>query len=83
MRVMLAVVLLAVMTVIGFAALSQQAQDVEPTLNDSAENETYDVATNVFEGTGGALAVIVPWGGIAAVIAVALGLLVAASRGGR
>lgn len=82
MRVMVAVVLLAVLTVIGFTALSQQAQDVKPTLNDSTANETYGVATNVFEGTGGALAILVPWGGIIAVIAVVLGLLVAASQGG-
>lgn len=83
MRVIAAVVLVMAMAVIGFVALSQQAQDVEPTLNDSGEETAYNVSTGVFEGTGHALANLIPYAGVGAGIVVTLGFLVASARSGR
>jgi len=84
MRVIAAVVLVSVFVVIGFVAVSQQAQDTKPTINNSTDEETaYNVSTSVFEGTAGALAALVPWMAAGAGIVVTLGLLVASARGGR
>lgn len=68
---------------LGLWAISLQAQAVEPTLNSSAANATYNVSISVYEGVGTAGGTAVVWFGVAAVVLVACGVLVKAARGGR
>lgn len=67
---------------VGVFAMSESAQQAEPTLNTTAANESYSVAEQVFTGMGQAGTGIV-WFGIAAIVVVALGFLVMSAGGGR
>lgn len=82
MRTVVAVVMLVSVLFVGVVAMSESAQQVEPEINTTAGNQSYDVAHEVFSGTVQSGGVGVVWFGIAAVVLVALGWLVGASRGG-
>lgn len=81
MRSIGAIVLSCTVLLVGFVAISMEADAVGSVSGDAAE--AYDAATAVFEGFGGTLALALPWAGFAAVVIVALGIAVAVSRGGR
>jgi hypothetical protein len=69
---------------VGVFAISESAQQAKPALDSPAANSSYQMGVDVFGGMtqGGGQAVV--WGGIAAVVLVALGFLVyAGSSGGR
>jgi len=72
------------MLFVGVVAISQSATQAESEVTTTAETEAYSVVEGVFSGLGFAGDAIV-WGGIAAVVLVALGVLVTASgvTGGR
>jgi hypothetical protein len=68
---------------LGFFALSQQAQRSAPVNNSTAlYNTSYNLTTNVAEGTGAGLASAAPYFGVAAVVLIAVGILYK-SGGGR
>lgn len=69
---------------IGFWAISMQAQEAEPGAGaSSSTNATWDVGVGVYEGVAGGAAEAVPWFAVAAVVLTACGFLVyAATRGG-
>lgn len=83
MRVIVAVTAGITTLLLGLVAISTQADEVEPGdgAGDSVQN-SYDTALGVFDGVFQAGEGIV-WFGVAAIILVACGLLLAASSGGR
>lgn len=81
MRSIGAIVLSCTFLLVGFVAISMQADAVGSISGDAAEAN--DAATAVFEGFGSTLALVLPWAGFAAAVIVALGIAVVASRGGR
>lgn len=84
MRVTVAVGLGVLMMFIGVSALSQSAQQAEPTaMNSSGGGDAYNLSTEVFDGIGQAAGPGVVFMGVAAIVLVALGVLVAAGRSGR
>lgn len=72
------------MLFVGIFAISQAATQAEGEVSTAAETESFNVALDVFSGLGFAGDAVV-WGGVAAVVLVALGVLVAAgsATGGR
>lgn len=81
LRVSLAALLAIPLLFIGVIAMSESAQQVEPTLNSTSANTSYSVAEQVFNGVSTAGIGIV-WFGIAAVVVVALGFVVFAGQSG-
>lgn len=72
------------MMVVGIFALSEAASQSESTaMQTEAGGEAWNVSTTVFDGVGQAAGPSVVMMGVAAVILVALGVLVASSGGGR
>jgi hypothetical protein len=65
----------------GVIAISESAQQVQPTLNSTSANASYNMSVSVFTGVSQAGTGVV-WGGIAAIVLVALGILVVAGRSG-
>jgi hypothetical protein len=75
-------VLAAVTTLgIGFVAISQQAQLVEPETDTALGNSSYNITTGVLEGVSGATAQGAVWFGVGAIVLAAVGLLVVAANG--
>jgi len=70
---------------IGIQALGQAGKSAEPAVNNSSVSTqaAYNMSTGIFEGIGAAASPAIVWGGIAAFILIALGLLVFATGGGR
>lgn len=86
MRILIAVATAVSTLMLGFWAISQQAQSVAPTANTSATyNSSYNTSVGVIEGISTAGAQAVPWFGVAAVVLAACGFLVyvVANGGGR
>lgn len=67
---------------VGLTAVSESAQQTQPTLSTTNANESFDLATGVFGGVGQAGGQALVWMGIGSIVVVSLGLLVAAGRGG-
>lgn len=82
-RAMLAVGLAVSALFVGITAISESAQQTEPELNSTSANDSYDLATGVFGGVSGAAVPALVFGGVGAVIAIALGILLTAGRRGR
>lgn len=66
---------------VGVTAISEAAQQAKPATSTDAANASYNLSVDVFTGIGQAGIGIV-WFGVAAVVLVALGLLVAGNPGG-
>lgn len=83
-RTWFAVGLSTVMFAVGLYALSYQSQSVQSTaLNSSNKSASvYNTTNTVFNGVGQAGANALAWGGVGAVVVVALGVLVVAGRSG-
>lgn len=82
MRTTVAALLAISVLFVGVTAISEQAQQVEGTLNTTAANQSYNLSVGVFSGIGQASIGIV-WFGIAAIVLMSLGALVVAGGGGR
>lgn len=67
---------------VGVTAISESAQQAEPTIDSEAGNASYQLGVDVFGGVSQAGIGIV-WFGVAAIVVVSLGLLVVAGNGGR
>lgn len=82
MRVIVGVAAALSMLFIAVSALSQQSQSAADATNTESANATYDTVNGVIEGVthGGGEALI--WFGVAAIVLVACGLLIAAAAGG-
>lgn len=78
LRAMLAVGLVVSVLFVGVTAISQSAQQHDATTN--AGNESAALADGVYDGLGQAAGPALVFGGIAAVIVVALGILLSAGR---
>lgn len=86
MRTILAVVLAITILFVGVTAMSNSAQQSEATaLNSSnASSDAYNLSTDVYGGIGEAASGALVYGGVGAIVLVALGFLVAAGNtGGR
>lgn len=85
MRTSVAVVAAASMAVVGFLSLSRAADSSRETaLNSSNQSAAaYNATTQLLDGIGQALAPGLIWMGIAAIVLVSLGVLVATVGGGR
>lgn len=83
MRVTVAVLMAISVLFVGVFALSEGAQQTEPSLNSTAANDSYSLANEVYGGILGSAGPGIVWFGIAAIIVVALGYLVIAGRSGR
>lgn len=84
MRASVAVVASISMAVVGIFAMSQASQQAAPTVNNSS-NDTQaaaEAANQVFGGFFEALSPSLVWMGIAALVLVSLGILVASFSGG-
>lgn len=83
MRSIIAMVTSATVLLLGGYAMSEQAQQVRPSLNTTAQNNSYNASVAVFQGVtnNGGQAII--WFAAVGVILLSLGVLVMASRGGR
>jgi len=82
MRTTVAVGMATTILVVGVYAISESAQQAQPALNTSSANQTYNLSVDVFTGISQA-GISVVWGGVAAIVLVALGFLVFAGTGGR
>lgn len=82
MRTTVAVTAAISVLFVGVWAIGQQASTVQPKLNSSAANASYDAATGVFETVGGPGGSGIVWFGVGAIVIAAMGFLVVASRGG-
>jgi len=73
------------MLFVGFIALSNAAQDVEPTaLNGTNASATaYNTTEGIINGLGQAMSPAVVFGGVGAFVVVVLGYLVVAGNSGR
>lgn len=84
MRTTVAVGLGVVIMFIGAMALSESAQQSEETaMNSSSGGEAWNLSTEVFDGIGQVAGPGVVFMGVAAIVLVSLGLLVAAGQNGR
>jgi len=84
MRTILAIGLAVAIVFVGITAVSEQAQQVSPTVTGgTAAGDAYNLTEETFEGVGIALSPGLVLGGVAAVVLVALGVLVGAAGGGR
>lgn len=86
MRTTVAVLLVIVLLFVGVTAISESAQQSKDTaMNTSnATSDAWNLSTDVFGGTTTAASSALVYGGIGAIILVALGILVAAGNtGGR
>ncbi|MGK7294866.1 MAG: hypothetical protein ACNS61_03435 [Candidatus Wenzhouxiangella sp. M2_3B_020] len=67
---------------VGLTAISQSAQEAKPGLNSTSANESYQLGVDVFTGVGQGGASALVYGGIGAIVLIALGLLVVVMQGG-
>lgn len=67
----------------GYIGLSRVATDTKPGLNTTAQNESFAIAEGVFSGIGQGAGTGIVWFGVAAIVLVALGFLVASGGSGR
>lgn len=67
---------------VGFTAISESAQQAEPGLNSTASNSSYQLGVDVFTGVGEAGGQALVYGGIGAIVLIALGIAVVAGSGG-
>lgn len=83
MRLVVAVLGTISILFVGFSAISESAQQAPDASNRSATaNASYELATGVHEGIGQAGGDVLAWGGVAAIVVVALALLVVAGASG-
>jgi ABC-type Fe3+ transport system permease subunit len=75
-RLSVAVVLVIVITFIGFTAISQSANSVENTTDTEMQNETFNATEGIYDSTGNAVSLTVVWGGVAAFLLAACGVAV-------
>jgi hypothetical protein len=71
---------------LGWQALGIAAEGARETAVVNGSNESaavWNMSTGIFEGIGAAASPAIVWGGVAAFILLALGLLVAVQGGGR
>jgi hypothetical protein len=70
---------------IGVQALSIAGQNASPTVQNASNTTqyTYNMSTGIFEAVGTAASPAIVWGGVAAFIVLALGLLYVTVGGGR
>lgn len=83
MRSVMTMVLSATVLLLGGYAMSEQAQQVKPTLNTTAQNNSYNVSITVYEGVTNSGGQSIVWFAAIGVILLSMGMLVMASRGGR
>lgn len=84
MRTIVAIATSLSMLLAGVWAISEQAQRFNPTNDTSAStNATYDLGADLFDGLFSVGGKGMIWLGVAAIVLVSMGLLVAASSGGR
>lgn len=83
MRTLLAVGLAVVVMFVGVTAVSESAQQAEPAVTTTPQQEAFDLGTSVFGGIAEAAGPAVVFGGVAAIVLGSLGLLVVAGRSGR
>lgn len=84
MRTIAAISMMITMVLVGVWAISEQAQRFNPDGNTSSSaNETYNLSVDVFGGFLNTAGSGMIWFGVAAIVLVACGLLLAASQGGR
>lgn len=68
---------------VGFTAISESAQQAEPSVSSTPANESYQLGVDVFTGVGQAGGQMLVLGGIGAIVVISLGVLVVAGGGGR
>lgn len=86
MRTTVSVGMAVVMALVGIQAIGTQASSSRDAAVVNGTNESaaaWNMSTQLFSGVGQTLAPTLVFGGVAAIVVVSLGMLVAAGRSGR
>lgn len=83
MRAIVAVLMCITVLGVGFVGISTMSDNAADSTTTPTQNESKALADNLFEGVSQPMGIAIVWGGIGAVIMIAVGILAVSGRRGR
>lgn len=83
MRAIVAVLMCITVLGVGFVGISTMSDNAGDAASTETQNDAKQLADNLFEGVSQPMGVAIVWGGIGAVIMIAVGILAVSGRRGR